>query len=39
MQLLAGLTSDVRAITIAFVRLPELIQGIIITLGSALYLA
>ncbi|PIF21229.1 multidrug ABC transporter permease/ATP-binding protein [Candidatus Pantoea floridensis] len=38
-QLLAGLTSDVRAITIAFVRLPELIQGIIITLGSALYLA
>jgi len=38
-QLLAGLTSDVRAITLAFVRLPELIQGIIITLGSALYLA
>ncbi|WP_130830832.1 multidrug ABC transporter permease/ATP-binding protein [[Erwinia] mediterraneensis] len=38
-QLLAGLTSDVRAITIAFVRLPELIQGIIITLGSALWLA
>ncbi|MBE5252336.1 multidrug ABC transporter permease/ATP-binding protein [Mixta mediterraneensis] len=38
-QLLAGLTSDVRAITIAFVRLPELIQGIILTLGSAIYLA
>lgn len=38
-QLLAGLTSDVRAITLAFVRLPELIQGIIITLGSAFYLA
>ena len=38
-QLLAGLTSDIRAITIAFVRLPELIQGIIITLGSAIYLA
>ncbi len=38
-QLLAGLTSDVRNITIAFVRLPELIQGIILTLGSALYLA
>lgn len=38
-QLLAGLTSDIRAITIAFVRLPELIQGVIITLGSALYLA
>lgn len=26
-SLLAGLTSDVRAITIAFVRLPELVQG------------
>lgn len=38
-QLLAGLTSDVRAITIAFVRLPELIQGIILTIGSAVYLA
>lgn len=38
-QLLAGLTSDVRAITIAFVRLPELIQGIILTIGSAAYLA
>ncbi|MGB9097998.1 multidrug ABC transporter permease/ATP-binding protein [Erwinia sp.] len=38
-QLLAGLTSDVRAITIAFVRLPELIQGIILTVGSAAYLA
>jgi len=38
-QLLAGLTSDVRNITIAFVRLPELIQGIILTLGAAAYLA
>ncbi|WP_439212415.1 multidrug ABC transporter permease/ATP-binding protein [Duffyella gerundensis] len=38
-QLLAGLTSDVRAITIAFVRLPELIQGVILTLGSAAWLA
>ncbi|EMJ0103067.1 multidrug ABC transporter permease/ATP-binding protein [Enterobacter cloacae] len=37
--LLAGLTSDVRAITIAFVRLPELVQGIILTVGSAAYLA
>lgn len=37
--LLAGLTSDVRNITIAFVRLPELVQGIILTLGSAAYLA
>ncbi|UQY42958.1 multidrug ABC transporter permease/ATP-binding protein [Erwinia sp. PK3-005] len=38
-QLLAGLTSDVRNITIAFVRLPELIQGIVLTIGSAAYLA
>jgi len=38
-QLLAALTSDVRNITVAFVRLPELIQGIILTLGSAIYLA
>ncbi|MTD28649.1 multidrug ABC transporter permease/ATP-binding protein [Erwinia sorbitola] len=38
-QLLASLTSDVRNITIAFVRLPELIQGIILTIGSAAYLA
>jgi putative ATP-binding cassette transporter len=38
-QLLASLTSDVRNITMAFVRLPELIQGVILTLGSAIYLA
>ena len=38
-SLLAGLTSDVRNITIAFVRLPELVQGIILTFGSAAYLA
>ncbi len=38
-SLLAGLTSDIRAITIAFVRLPELVQGIILTVGSAAYLA
>ncbi len=38
-SLLAGLTSDVRAITIAFVRLPELVQGIILTVGCAAYLA
>lgn len=36
--LLAGLTSDVRNITLAFVRLPELVQGIILTIGSAAYL-
>ncbi|AST70119.1 multidrug ABC transporter permease/ATP-binding protein [Kosakonia cowanii] len=38
-SLLAGLTSDVRNITIAFVRLPELVQGVILTVGSCLYLA
>ncbi|AFJ46421.1 multidrug ABC transporter permease/ATP-binding protein [Shimwellia blattae] len=36
--LLAGLTSDIRNITIAFVRLPELVQGGILTLGCAVYL-
>ena len=38
-SLLAGLTRDIRNITIAFVRLPELVQGIILTFGSAAYLA
>lgn len=38
-QLLASLNSDIRNITLAFVRLPELVQGIILTLGSAAYLA
>ncbi|MBJ7221868.1 MULTISPECIES: multidrug ABC transporter permease/ATP-binding protein [unclassified Brenneria] len=38
-QLLASLSSDIRNITLAFVRLPELIQGIVLTLGSAVYLA
>ncbi|ATV43677.1 multidrug ABC transporter permease/ATP-binding protein [Pectobacterium brasiliense] len=38
-QLLASLSSDIRNITIAFVRLPELIQGIVLTVGSAAYLA
>lgn len=36
--LLAGLTSDIRNITIAFVRLPELVQGVILTVGSVSYL-
>ena len=36
--LLASLSSDIGSITIAFVRLPELIQGTILTLGSAIYL-
>lgn len=38
-SLLAALTSDVRSITIAFVRLPELVQGIILSIGCAAYLA
>ncbi len=37
-SLLAGLTSDIRNITIAFVRLPELVQDHL-TFGSAAYLA
>ena len=36
--LLASLSSDIGQITIAFVRLPELVQGVVLTLGSALYL-
>lgn len=37
--LLASLSSDVRNITIGFVRLPELIQGVALTLASVAYLA
>ncbi|NWN81465.1 MAG: multidrug ABC transporter permease/ATP-binding protein [Halomonas sp.] len=37
-ELLASLSSDIRNVTIAFVRLPELIQGLVLTVGSALYL-
>ncbi|CAI1506233.1 multidrug ABC transporter permease/ATP-binding protein [Serratia proteamaculans] len=37
-SLLASLASDIRNITIAFVRLPELVQGVVLTLGSAAYL-
>lgn len=37
-SLLASLSSDIRNITIAFVRLPELVQGVILSIGSALYL-
>ncbi|QNK99564.1 multidrug ABC transporter permease/ATP-binding protein [Serratia ureilytica] len=37
-SLLASLSSDIRNITIAFVRLPELVQGVILTLGAAAYL-
>ncbi|AYH47163.1 multidrug ABC transporter permease/ATP-binding protein [Dickeya fangzhongdai] len=38
-QLQASLASDIRTITLAFVRLPELVQGIILTFGCAAYLA
>jgi len=34
-QLLASLGSDIRNITLAFVRLPELVQGIILTIDCA----
>lgn len=37
-SLLASLSSDIRNITVAFVRLPELVQGVILTLGCAGYL-
>ncbi|RAR63290.1 MULTISPECIES: multidrug ABC transporter permease/ATP-binding protein [Halomonadaceae] len=37
-ELLASLSSDVRNVTIAFVRLPELVQGVVLTVGSAAYL-
>lgn len=37
--LLASLSSDVRNITIGFVRLPELVQGAVLTLASVAYLA
>ncbi|OAZ99984.1 multidrug ABC transporter permease/ATP-binding protein [Halomonas sp. G11] len=38
-RLLASLSSDVRYITVAFVRLPELVQGGVLTAGVTLYLA
>lgn len=36
--LLASLSKDIASITLAFVRLPELVQGSILTLGASLYL-
>ncbi len=35
---LASLSADIRNVTIAFVRLPELVQGTILTIACALYL-
>lgn len=37
-RLLASLSADIRNVTIAFVRLPELVQGSILTLASIAYL-
>ncbi|WNL41522.1 multidrug ABC transporter permease/ATP-binding protein [Halomonas sp. PAMB 3264] len=37
--LLASLSSDVRNITIGFVRLPELVQGVVMTVACVAYLA
>lgn len=37
--LLASLSVDIRNITFAFVRLPELVQGAVVTVGAAAYLA
>ncbi|MCE8020038.1 multidrug ABC transporter permease/ATP-binding protein [Halomonas sp. MCCC 1A11036] len=37
-RLLASLSTDVRYITVAFVRLPELVQGGVLTVGACLYL-
>lgn len=36
--LLASLSADIRNVTIAFVRLPELVQGTILTAGCIIYL-
>ncbi|MEA3250841.1 MAG: multidrug ABC transporter permease/ATP-binding protein [Pseudomonadota bacterium] len=37
-HLLASLSSDLRNVTIAFVRLPELVQGVVLTVVTAAYL-
>lgn len=37
-RLLASLSSDIQSITVAFVRMPELVQGVILSTGVALYL-
>ena len=37
-KLLASLSNDVRSISMAFARLPELVQGVLFTLGCSLYL-
>lgn len=37
-RLLASLSSDIQSITVAFVRMPELVQGVILAIGVSLYL-
>ena len=37
-RLLASLSSDIQSITVAFVRMPELVQGVILSVGVGLYL-
>ncbi|MGP9688922.1 multidrug ABC transporter permease/ATP-binding protein [Psychrobacter sp. AOP22-C1-C5] len=37
-RLIASLSSDIQSITVAFVRMPELVQGVILSTGVALYL-
>lgn len=37
-QLLASLSSDIQSVTGAFVRMPQLVQGVILSFGVALYL-
>ena len=37
-RLLASLSSDIQSITVAFVRMPELVRGLILSVGVALYL-
>lgn len=38
-RLIASLSQDIQSITMAFVRLPELIGGVIVCLGALIYLA
>ncbi|WP_163575820.1 multidrug ABC transporter permease/ATP-binding protein [Halomonas faecis] len=38
-RLLASLSTDVSSVTVAFIRLPELVQGGVLTVGATLYLA
>lgn len=37
-KLLASLSNDIRSISMAFARLPELVQGILFTLGCSVYM-